>query len=172
MNMNMKHIENELFKYDYLIGVLYTKSFCIISDNTEHDVIMVQVIQQVFIQHLKVVLPQITKLEYFSDGCAGQYKNKNNLYNLCQHVNDFGIEASWNFFGTSHGKSPCDGIGGTVKRVTGRASLQRPKENHILTALQMFVFCSTTVSLSSIRFFFVSKNQVAQKREVSDKRYV
>ena len=65
-------------------------------------------------------------------------------------MNDFGIEASWNFFATSHGKSPCDGIGGTVKRVTGRASLQRLKENHILTALQMFKFCSTKVNLSSI----------------------
>ena len=73
-------------------------------------------------------------------------------------MNDFGIEASWNFSATSHGKSPCDGIGGTVKRVTGRASLQRPKENYILTALQMFEFCSTTVNLSSIQFFFVSKN--------------
>ena len=87
-------------------------------------------------------------------------------------MNDFGIEASWNFFATSHGKSPCDGIGGKVKRVNGRASLQRPKENHILTELQMFEFCSTTVNLSSIQFFFVSKNQVALKREVSDKRYV
>ena len=132
---------------------------------------MVQLIQHVFIQHLQTILPQITRLEYFSDGCAGQYKNKKNLYNLCQHKNDFGIEATWNFFATSHGKSPCGGIGGTVKRVTGRASLQRLKENHILTALQMFNFCSTTANLSSIQFFFISKIEVAQKREILTKRY-
>ena len=72
-------------------------------------------------------------------------------------MNDFGIEASWNFFAKSHGKSPCDDIGGGVKRVTGRASLQRPMENHILTALQMLEFFSTATNLSSIQFFFVSK---------------
>ena len=82
------------------------------------------------------------------------------------------LKAPWNFFATSHRKSPCDGIGGTVKRGTGRASLQRSKETHILTALEMFEFCSTTANLSSIQFFFVSKNQVAQKWEVSAKRYV
>ena len=31
-----------------------------------------------------------------------------------------------NFFATSHGKSACDGIGETVKRLLTKASLQRP----------------------------------------------
>ena len=52
----------------------------------------------------------------WSDGCAGQYKNFKNIMNLCNHVNDFGFHAVWLFFATSHGKSPCDGIGGTVTR--------------------------------------------------------
>ena len=42
--------------------------------------------------------------------------------NLCLHFKDFGLKAEWIFFATSHGKSTCDGIGGTVKRTT--ASLQ------------------------------------------------
>ena len=113
------------------VGILCNKSFCFISDDTVHDVAMVYLIQKLFTEYLKIIDPKIRKLEYFSDGCAGQYKNKKNLYNLCQHQSDFGIEAVWNFFATSHGKSPCDGIGGTVKRVTARASLQRTKENHI-----------------------------------------
>ena len=162
-----------MYDLDILIlGILCNKSLCIISDDTEHDVILVYVIQQIFTMYLKQILPQIKRLEYFSDGCAGQYKNKKNLYNLCQHMSDFGIEASWNFFATSHGKSPCDGIGGTVKRVTARTSLQRPKEHHILTPLQMFDFCSTTPKLSSIQFFFITKSQVAQMREASTTRYV
>ena len=60
---------------------------------------------------------------------------------LCQHLSDFGIDAVWNFFATSHGKSPCDGIGGTARRVTARTSLQRPKE-----AIKHHLFkCSTFV---------------------------
>ena len=44
------------------------------------------------------------------------------------------------FFATSHGKSACDGIGGTVKRLTRKASLQRPVTNQILTLEAMFSF--------------------------------
>ena len=34
--------------------------------------------------------------------------------NLCLHKQDFSVDAEWVFFATSHGKSPFDGIGGTV----------------------------------------------------------
>ena len=123
---------------------------------------MVYKIQQLFTKYLKVEFSHIKKLVYFSDGYAGQYKNKKNLYNLCQHQKEFGLQAEWNFFATSHGKSPCDGLGGTIKRITARTNLQRPKEHHILTPSDMFNFCNTTPSLSSIKFFYISKYQLAE----------
>ena len=43
-------------------------------------------------------------------------KNYKNFVNLCYHQEDFGVAAEWVFFATSHGKSPCDGIGGSVKQ--------------------------------------------------------
>ena len=64
------------------------------------------------------------KIIYFSDGAAAQYKNRKNFLNLCHHKADFGVDAEWHFFATSHGKGPCDGLGGTVKRLAARASLQ------------------------------------------------
>ena len=51
------------------------------------------------------------------------------------------------FFATSHGKSPCDGIGGTVKCLVARASLQPTLEHHILTPQQMFEWYSHTILL-------------------------
>ena len=36
--------------------------------------------------------------------------------NLYLHREDFGLDAEWIVLATSHGKSPCDGIGGVVKR--------------------------------------------------------
>ena len=39
------------------------------------------------------------------------------MTNLCSHHDDFGLYAEWHFFATSHRKSPCDGVGGTVKRL-------------------------------------------------------
>ena len=80
---------------------------------------------------IKAKLPHIDSIEYFSDGCAAQYKNYKNMLNLCLHKDDFGLMASWAFFATSHGKSACDGIGGTIKRLTARASLQRPYSEQI-----------------------------------------
>ena len=68
----------------------------------------------------------IKKLIYFSDGAASHYKNYKNFANLCNHKVDFGIDAEWHFFVTSHGKGPCDGLGGTVKRLAAKSSRQRP----------------------------------------------
>src|SRR5258705_10626136 len=87
-------------------------------------------------------------------GCAGQYKNRFNFINICHHSFDFNLDCEWNFFATSHGKGPCDGVGGTVKRTTAKASLQRPINSQILTLHDMYSFCTT--ALPSIHFMFVS----------------
>ena len=50
--------------------------FCVLSDDMTHDVCMVYEIQRAIIKELKEMLPLISKIEYFSDGCTGQlYKN-------------------------------------------------------------------------------------------------
>ena len=46
------------------------------------------------------------------------------MCNLVYHREDFQLEAEWHFFATPHGKNACHGIGGTVKRETGNASLK------------------------------------------------
>ena len=92
----------------------------------------------------------LSKVHSFSDGYAGQYKNCKIFLNLCLHNSDLNCE--WNFLATSHGKSPCDGIGGTVKRLVIRASLQPPISNQILTSDKMFEFC--VKEIKGIDFLF------------------
>jgi hypothetical protein len=36
------------------------------------------------------------------------------------------MPAEWHFFATSRGKSAYDGVGGTLRRLAAKASLQRP----------------------------------------------
>ena len=72
---------------------------------------------------IKENLHAITKVLYFNDWPASQYKNFKNFVNLCYHEIDHGIQAQWHFFATSHGKSPCNGIGGTTKRLVARETL-------------------------------------------------
>ena len=79
------------------------------------------------------------------------------------------MHCEWNFFATSHGKSPCDGIGGTVKRLTTRASLQRPISNQILTAEKMFDFCKTEIE--GIEFLFIRKDDVVDIRSNMETRH-
>ena len=115
-------------------------------------------------------MPTINKVEYFSDGCAAQYKNYKNMLNLCRHKSDFGIDAIWTFFATSHGKSPCDGIGGTVKRLTARASLQRPYSEQILTVSLMLSFCKANIP--GITFIYISKERMEDVRTEIKERFV
>ncbi|CAN8008965.1 unnamed protein product [Ixodes pacificus] len=138
------------------------KSFSFISDCLEHDAVAVSVFQSEVIKILKQDLPQIRKIHYFSDGASSQYKNKKNFANLCQHENDFGISAEWNFFATSHGKSACDGVGGTVKRLAARASLRSTFENQIMTPQQLFTWAKNNIG--GITILWVLKEMVEEKR--------
>ena len=87
-------------------------------------------VQKHITSYIKDNLSKVTSLLYFSDGASSQYKNYKNFINLCYHKDDFGIDLEWGFFGTSQGKSPCDGIGGSVKILTRNASLKRSYLNH------------------------------------------
>ena len=69
-------------------------------------------------------LPETKDVTYFSDGCSSQYKNQKNLFSLCQHSSEFGINTKWIVFATSYGMQPSDGIGDTVKRLTRLANLE------------------------------------------------
>lgn len=83
---------------------------------------------------------------YFSDGAAAHYKNRKNFINLCHHKQDFGVPAEWHFFATAHGKGPCDGIAGTVKRFACRASLQRPYCDQIMTPRKLFEWAQENIT--------------------------
>ena len=73
------------------------------------------------------------------------------------------------FFATSHGKSPCDGIGGTVKRKMTQASLQRPLNEQILTFDAVRTFCQS--SIDGITFFSISKDDMVKISEDLEERY-
>ena len=57
-------------------NVLKCDSLCFISDDLLHDVDMVYHVMKLAIEHIKSnISHQIETVHYFSDGCAGQYKN-------------------------------------------------------------------------------------------------
>ena len=68
------------------------------------------------------------------------------------------MSCEWHFFATSHGKNAYDGIGGTVKRATACANLQRTTERQSLTR-EDFQFCEENLS-KTIKFFFVTTSDL------------
>ena len=58
---------------------------------------------------------------------------------------------------TSHGKSECDGIGGTIKREAHYFSLKQTCNNQILTPIELFNFC--VEKIKNITFFYVEKEE-------------
>jgi hypothetical protein len=88
----------------------------IVSDDLKHDSHAVQAFRNESIRYLKKKMPNLMKLTEWTDGCAAQYKSKGPFVDLSFGKQDYGIEVERNFFGSGHGKGPCDGEGGIVKQ--------------------------------------------------------
>ena len=135
----------------------------------EHDTPFVRKLQQKLTEYIRNNFPNIKCIEYFSDGCAGRYKNYKNFLNLTCHQLDFNLATSWAFFATNHGKSSCDGIWGVVKRKLSNVSLTRETTNPILTSLSACEGCQQ--EFDSIIFFHVGKSNLVCARQFLYDRY-
>lgn len=142
---------------------------CFISDDLEHDTSFVNYVQREITKWLAINHPEIDTVHYFTDGCAGQYKNRNSFKNLSEHLKDFNMKAEHSFFATSHGKSICDGLGGTVKRILRKASLQLPDEDQIMTASAVYNYCEKNIE--NIHFHFIDKKDADSLRLELEKRF-
>lgn len=144
-------------------------SFVIISECLEHNTIAVYCFQKKLIEFMKEKFgDDITKIYYFSDGSAAQYKNRKNFTNLSFHKKDFNIEAEWHFSATAHGKSAYDGVGGTVKRLAARASLQRPYDNQIQTPFQLYEWSVQNIFVAN--FTYVTQQEYIETERQLESR--
>ena len=100
---------------------ILTESFVFISSDLKQDSHAVQLsvtnqLEQRGLSFQKVV--------HFSDGCPSQYKCKTNFADI-SFAADTGILPEKHFFGTRHGKGPCDAEIGVVKRIAFLAVRRR-----------------------------------------------
>lgn len=156
------------FKYN---EELTHRSLVIISDGNNHDSIAVYVYMRIITDFVKELLPMASKIFYFSDGAPQQFKNFKNFVNIYYHKEDFKIAAEWHYFATAHGKGPCDGIGGTLKRIASRVSLQRQIDNQITTALELYEWASEPNNLPNIKVKFSPEQCYFDAKETLHLRY-
>lgn len=72
------------------------------------------------------------------------------------------------FFATSHGKSPCNGNGGTITRLVARVSLQATTGNHILNGKDFYSWGK--VNIWEIEMLFVSTADIEECEVVLEPR--
>ncbi|KAK3912458.1 ARL14 effector protein [Frankliniella fusca] len=136
-------------------------SYAVISDHMEHSTVAFYSFQKKLLEDLKKKKVNMKIIYYFSDGCSGQYKNKKMAANVWYHKKDFGIPAQWHFFATSHGKSACDGIGGTLKRLATYYSKQHIQPGTLITTPLLF-FEFAQKQIKGICSLWVSTEEVAE----------
>lgn len=85
----------------------------IASDNTTHS-------KDTVVAYIDFILEELPKdikeVSIWSDGPASQFKNRYISAVLHSLEEKHLLLITWNYFATSHGKGPVDGIGGSVKR--------------------------------------------------------
>jgi hypothetical protein len=150
-----------------LIGKTINHPICVFSDCNTNNTVAVHSFLKVVIDYLKEMHQKRKKIIYFTDGAASQYKNYKNFINLLNHKNDFQLDGEWHIFATSHRKGPFDGIGGTIKRLARRASMQG--EANIQTPLSLLNWCQHHVK--NIKCFFVSSDNISLNEELLSNRF-
>lgn len=99
-------------------------AIAISSDNLHHNKDTVIV----YIDRILTEIPEdVKEVRIWSDGPASQFKNRFIANSLPIMEKRHNLKITWNFFATSHGKGPVDGIGGALKRRVRNLVMRREK---------------------------------------------
>jgi len=105
-------------------GELLHKSFVHASPVNTHNAAMVcAILDKLWTEDFREEKERlgIHTVHYYSDSPFSQYRNKWIFDFVTKHEERYGIKATWDYFETGHGKGPCDGVGGSVKRLADDA---------------------------------------------------
>ena len=108
-------------------GVVWAESFCFLSEDLNHSNGFWQHAAEKILDHytgkMQAMGTPLTDILVWSDGCAGQFKQKGEGYWLIRLALKRGLRATHSFFASCHGKGPGDSEGAVVKVALRRAEL-------------------------------------------------
>lgn len=145
------------------------QSVCIVSDYLSHDKTAVHVFLTKLFQHVKAENPKVMKIRMFSDGCAAQFKNRFLFSNLSWYKTNYDLDNfEWNFFASSHGKGPVDGLGGSIKRSIRKKVLSRKS---VVGNAAEFVGEYRASSGSPVKLILVSVEEIKDVNSFLEQRW-
>lgn len=141
-------------------GELKHKSFVAVTDERTHNSFSVFAFMKTIIPRIKEICPTINKMHYLTDSPTSQYRNTKIMNLISRHETIFGMKASWTYFESGHGKGPCDGVGGTLKRLADDAS--KMGSATIIDAESFFDWSQSLETMMDI--YWVSKAEIDEAK--------
>jgi hypothetical protein len=113
-----------------------------ISSDLTHDPHAILTFHREYSEYLAQHGVKIDHQVFFSDGCPTQYKAKLPFEHVRTSSETLGHSSERCYFGTRHGKSECDALGGMLKSAARRYVATRL--GLIRSTDEFFAFCKTT----------------------------
>jgi hypothetical protein len=136
-------------------GSLLHKSYILVSDERNHSAPTVYSFMQALVPNIREEI-QLEHIHYITDSPSSQYRNIHMFSVLAKHKDLFGVSASWLYFEAGHGKGPCDGVGGSSKRM---ADDYVRRGNSITTAAQYAEYGNSS---GKVTYVVVPKDVIAE----------
>ena len=109
-------------------------------------------------------------IRYWTDSPTSQYRNKTIFSLIANHKSEFGFPAVWNYFEAGHGKGPCDGVGGTAKRMADEAV--KTGKVKIQDAVDFYDWARKNENSSSVSYGrFYSKEEYSDAGKFLERKY-
>ena len=142
-------------------GELKHRSFVVISDEMTHSASTVCAFLDKILPELKIIKPELKAVHYWTDSPSSQYRNRYIFNLIVKHQELFGLRARWNYFEVGHGKGPCDGLGGTTKRMADIAI----RQGHVqIQSAEEFYAWGLNSSMTA-KFIMVTTDETRRKQE-------
>ena len=148
-----------------------TDSIVFISSDLKHDYHAVQHFIGKSVELLMAEELNFNRIISFSDGAPTQYKNRINFVDCSHAKEDFGVESERHFFGSRHGKGPCDREIGVIKKSVNRAvaasqvQISSPREFYDACCQRLVLpRQGTDHSHTKRRFLFVTPEDIERER--------
>lgn len=145
---------------------LLHKSYVGITSETNHSAPTTIAFLTKLVEEVKVMLPGLRMIHYVSDSPASQYRNKSIMQFLGKHTALFGVVATWDYLEAGHGKGPCDGVGGSIKR---SADIAVKKGTTIISSAKDFFSWASRNEESAITALYINAGNIeAGKRHIKN----
>ena len=145
---------------------LQHSSYVYVSEVLHHNAAMVISIIDKLIKTVKVLVPDLKYVHFWTDLPSSQYRNKTIFDVISRFAELYGPHASWHYFESGHGKGQCDGVGGTIKRNANNAV----KQGKVLIQDAADFYAWAVQSEKCIHYEMITEEEYCHNKSVVDQR--